>query len=72
MKAIRAWCLVRFKREDRVFNIEVGHHSIEDVMVIGFKGGKVVQGRQKQRDYVCVGGVQGSEMSGDYGLDLRW
>ena len=41
-------------------------------MVIGFKGGKVVQGRQKQRDYVCVGGVQGSEMSGDYGLDLRW
>ena len=41
-------------------------------MVIGFKGGKVVQGRRKQKDYVCVGGVQGSEMSGDYGLDLRW
>ena len=63
---------MRFKREDRVFNIKVGYRSIEDVMVIGFKGGKVVQGRRKQRDDVCVGGVQGSEMSGDYGLDLKW
>ena len=65
-----AWRFVWFKGEDHVFNIEVGHRSIEDVMSIDLKGCEVVKGRREQRDADCVGGVQGSEVNGDYGLDL--
>nr|POE51484.1 hypothetical protein CFP56_47602 [Quercus suber] len=39
-------------------------------MTINLKGCEVVQGRQEHRDIDRVGGVQGSEVNGDYGLDL--
>ena len=65
-----AWHFVWFKGEDCVFNIEVGHCSIEDVMSIDLKGCEVVKGRREQRDVDYVGGVQGSGVNGYYGLDL--